>query len=93
MDVREYSYLRCRAIAHRWEDHQPLGRSRQGAVLTFRCAQCGMVRRDVMSRATGQLVNREYTPPKRYKDEARTKDDYRKAYVDALASNQRAASR
>jgi hypothetical protein len=80
-NIRDYGYVRCRAVGHLWEDYRPLGRSNLGAVLTFRCAYCGKERKDVVSRATGELVTRSYTNVNGYKAPLFDKQDMRKEFV------------
>lgn len=82
-EARQYPHVRCGAVGHLWEDYQPLGRTKLGALATFRCAYCGKERRDVISRATGELVSRSYSNLKQlgYRKLGMDKNDMRREFV------------
>lgn len=69
MSARE----RCHSLGHSW-DSIPTGpedRPAYGIAYLLRCVHCATVRRDVLSRVTGDLIHRRY----RYEDEYRKRKD------------------
>lgn len=58
--------IRCKAVAHNWEDIAAQRQSRWGVAVTFRCTQCFSQRIDIMN-LRGDLGARYYEHTDAYK--------------------------
>jgi hypothetical protein len=69
-------YLKCRTVGHSWDNISGNWRPKvtyiHGTRMTFRCERCGMLRYEVWSNATGELIYRAYDAPEGY---AMSRDD------------------
>lgn len=68
----ENAYLKCRSFGHAWDDvtgnvdpHNITYLT--GSRITLRCISCTTEREDIVSTTTGDLIQRIYTYPERYK--------------------------
>ena len=79
-------YVRCRSLGHSWDAIPVTNPPAAGVALDLRCEHCGMLRRDILSRYTGQVLSRRYTQPDGYKDaELHSRSDWRAMYVTTLS--------
>ena len=83
MDQSE-THLECRVIGHQWKrfddgDWAPVLSNILDIPRSFLCARCGMVKREVWRKWTGEMLFRTYLPPSGYRIvmEERDKTDYR----------------
>lgn len=63
------SAARCRASRSHRMDPIPSPSERRpmfGSLITYRCELCGMLRYDIVSRLTGDVLTRSYDPPEWY---------------------------
>lgn len=82
MSLKGYKYKKCRATEHHWQSYHPLRKSRMGNAQSDVCADCTTVRSLVISRATGEIIDRNYDYPDDYKIAGGyTKSDFRKAWM------------
>lgn len=63
-------YLACRVggMRHAWEDHDGSGfrRPQFGIAIHYVCTRCGTIRRDIVNRFNGELLQRRYYHPEGY---------------------------
>lgn len=64
-----HAFLTCRLLGHAWDEHSPIDQRRPefGVAMHWRCIRCTMVRRDLVSSVTGDLLSRSYYQPEGYK--------------------------
>lgn len=78
-------YQRCHALGHRWENIPVLRAPAFGSAIDLRCENCATVRRDILSRVSGQLITRYYLYPEDYHDYGKhDKAWWRAAFVESL---------
>jgi len=82
---KRLEYNQCHAIGHSW-DPIPVTRPPSfGAAVDLRCINCTTVRRDILSRVTGQLLARYYDYEEDYHDyERHDKSWWRSAWLEKL---------
>lgn len=88
MTAARDQYIECRVGGkrHAWEDHDGTGfrRPQFGVALHLQCSRCGTVRRDIVDRFRGDLLQRRYYHPEGYEmaqDERPTTEQVRLAVI------------
>ena len=78
-------YQRCHAIGHRWMNIPVMRAPAFGSAMDLQCENCATVRRDIVSRVSGQLVTRYYVYPEDYHDyERHDKAWWRASFLESL---------
>jgi hypothetical protein len=97
--VRRDQFLECRvgSLRHAWFDHDGSGFRAPpfGVANHYQCVRCGTVRRDIVDRVRGELLQRRYYHPQGYaqaRDERPSTEEVRVAEVRRQRAHLRAAS-
>lgn len=78
------AYVRCRTLAHAWDDVPSPRRPPWGVLMALRCVRCGTIREDIVNRFDGELMSRNYVYPEGYRDsDGLDRKGWRVAYLDA----------
>jgi len=95
--IETYQYTACRGpVRHHWDLTAPPGESMRppgfGTRVWWRCSECGMWKREIISRITGEVLSRNYDPPPGYKWEGPgklTSAELRAQYFEEVYANHR----
>jgi hypothetical protein len=79
--------VRCRTLGHSWDPIPVTEPPAYGVAIDLRCEFCYTIRRDIVSRYSGQVMSRRYIYEEEYRthDEGLTRSDWRVMWVDTLS--------
>jgi len=83
-------YARCRTLGHSWDPIPVTKPPTYGVAIDLRCEHCHTVRRDTISRITGDLMTRRYDYEDDYRDvEHSTRSIWRGRWISTLEDHLR----
>lgn len=78
-------YQRCHALGHRWANIPVMRPPAFGSAMDLQCENCATVRRDILSRVSGELIARYYLYPDAYHDYGKhDKAWWRSSFIESL---------